>query len=39
MGVPELDLVVLFFAGNYSDPAMFRIQEELVPEFILRAVE
>ena len=39
MGVPELDLVALFFAGNYSDDVMFLIQEELVPQFVLRAVE
>ena len=38
MGVPELDLVVSFFAGNYSDRVMFRIQQELVPEYILPAI-
>jgi hypothetical protein len=38
MGIPELDLLVSFFAGNYSDPVMFRIQEELIPQYILPAV-
>ena len=39
LGIPELDLVVTFFAGNYSDPVMFKIQEEFVPQYILPAVE
>ena len=39
IGVPELDLLVTFFAGNYSDRVMFRIQEEFFPEYILPAVE
>ncbi len=39
MGIPELDLLVSFFAGNYSDRVMFRIQEELVPDYILAAVD
>ena len=38
MGIAELDLVVSFFAGNYSDPVLFRIQEELIPEYVLPAV-
>ncbi|MEM7310871.1 MAG: serine hydrolase [Planctomycetota bacterium] len=39
MAVPELGLTVLFYAGNYSDSVTYRIQEELVPEYVLRAVE
>lgn len=39
MGIPQLDLLVAFFAGNYSDRVMFRIQEELVPEYVLPAVK
>jgi CubicO group peptidase (beta-lactamase class C family) len=39
MGIPDLDLVVAFYAGNYSDPVRFRIQEELVPQYILSAVD
>jgi CubicO group peptidase (beta-lactamase class C family) len=38
MGIPELDVLVSFLAGNYSDPVMYRIQEELIPEYILPAV-
>ncbi len=38
MGIPELDLVVTFYAGNYSDPVLFKIQEEFVPKYILPAV-
>jgi CubicO group peptidase (beta-lactamase class C family) len=39
IGVPELDLLVAFFAGNYSDRTLFRYQEEFFPEYILPAVE
>lgn len=37
-GIPELDLVVAFYAGNYSDPVLYKIQEEFIPEYILPAV-
>ena len=36
--VRELDLVVMFFAGNYSDRVLFKIQEEFIPRYILPAV-
>ncbi len=39
MGVPELDLVALFYAGNYSDRVMYQIQEDLIPNFVLKAIE
>lgn len=39
MGIPALDLVVAIYAGNYSDPVMYKIQEELVSQYILPAVE
>jgi len=39
IGVPELDLLVAFFAGNYSDRTLFRYQEEFFPEYILAAVQ
>ena len=39
IGVPELDLVVTFFAGNYSDRVLYRIQEEFFPEYVLPAVD
>jgi len=38
MLVPELDLAIVFNAGNYSDRVMFRIQNELIPDYILPAV-
>jgi CubicO group peptidase (beta-lactamase class C family) len=39
IGVPELDLVIAFYGGNYSDPALFIPQRKLVPEDILPAIE
>ena len=38
MLVPELDLSIVFNAGNYSDRVMFRIQQELIPDYILPAI-
>jgi len=38
MGIPELDLVVAFYGGNYSDPVMFRTQRQLVPQYLLPAI-
>ncbi|MCR9259335.1 MAG: beta-lactamase family protein [Pseudomonadaceae bacterium] len=38
MGVPELDLLIAFFGGNYSDPVLMRAQNVLIPEYILKAV-
>jgi CubicO group peptidase (beta-lactamase class C family) len=38
MGIPELDLVIGFTGGNYSDPALFVPQRVFVPEHILPAV-
>jgi CubicO group peptidase (beta-lactamase class C family) len=38
MGIPELDLAVAIYAGNYSDrPVLYRLQG-LVPEHVLPAV-
>jgi CubicO group peptidase (beta-lactamase class C family) len=39
MGIPELDLVIAFYGGNYSDRVMFVPQQKLVPEDILPAVK
>lgn len=38
MLVPSLDLSIVFNAGDSSDGVMFRIQNELIPEYILPAV-
>jgi CubicO group peptidase (beta-lactamase class C family) len=39
MGIPELDLVIAFYGGNYSDRVMFVPQRELVPQDILPAIK
>jgi len=40
MGIPELDLVIAFYGGNYSDPAIsFIPQNVYVPQYILPAVD
>jgi CubicO group peptidase (beta-lactamase class C family) len=39
MAIPELDLVIAFNGGNYSDRALFIPQRVLVPEDILPAVD
>jgi CubicO group peptidase (beta-lactamase class C family) len=39
MGIPDLDVVVAIYAGNYSDAVQYKIQEELVPQYILPAIE
>lgn len=38
MGIPELDMVIAFYAGNYSDRVLFRTQRHLIPEYVLPAV-
>ncbi len=38
MGIPALDLVVATQGGNYADPIVFRIQRELIPQYVLPAV-
>ncbi|MEP6767284.1 MAG: serine hydrolase [Acidobacteriota bacterium] len=39
MGIPELDLLIAFYGGNYSDPVLYVPQQVWVPKFILPAVE
>ena len=39
MGIPDLDLVIAFYGGNYNDPSAFISQNVYVPEHILPAVE
>jgi CubicO group peptidase (beta-lactamase class C family) len=36
--IPELDLVVATYGGNYSDRVGIHIQQELIPRYILPAV-
>lgn len=38
MGIPELDLLIAFFGGNYNSDALFIPQQKYVPEQILPAV-
>jgi CubicO group peptidase (beta-lactamase class C family) len=38
LGIPELDLVIAFYGGNYSDQAALVPQRVLIPELILPAV-
>ena len=38
IGIPELDLVVAAYGGNYNDPVLFRTQRRLVPEYVVPAV-
>lgn len=38
MAIPDLDLVIAFYGGNYNDPSMFISQNVYVPEHILPAV-
>jgi CubicO group peptidase (beta-lactamase class C family) len=38
MVVPDLDLVICFWGGNYADPVLFVPQREFVPRDILPAV-
>jgi len=38
MGIPELDLVIAFYGGNYSDPVFYVPQRVYVPQHILPAV-
>jgi len=39
MGIPDLDMVIAFYGGNYSHPATFTAQRVYVPQYILPAVE
>lgn len=39
MAIPELDLVMAFYGGNYNDPALFIPQNVYVPQYILPAIE
>jgi CubicO group peptidase (beta-lactamase class C family) len=40
MGIPELDLVIAFYAGSYNDVStQYEIQTSYIPKFILPSVE
>jgi len=39
IGVPDLDLAIVFTGGSYADSALFIPQKVLVPEYILPAVK
>jgi CubicO group peptidase (beta-lactamase class C family) len=39
IGIPELDLVIAFYGGNYSDRATYVPQREYAPKYILPAVD
>jgi hypothetical protein len=38
MVVPDLDLAIAIFAGNYADRVSLQVQQDLVPNYILPAV-
>jgi len=38
MGIPELDLVIAIYAGNYADSPGRQIQQAYVPKYILPAI-
>jgi len=38
MAIPDLDLVIAFYGGNYNDPSLFIPQNVYVPQYILPAV-
>ncbi len=38
MVVPDLDLVIATYAGNYADRVALQIQQDYVPNYILPAV-
>ena len=38
MVIPELDLVIATYGGNYADRVGLRVQQDYVPNYILPAV-
>ncbi len=38
MGIPELDLLIAFFAGNYSTATGHKIHREFIPKYFLPAI-
>jgi len=39
IGIPELDLVILFYGANYNQNVMHKTKREYVPDYILKATE
>lgn len=39
MGIPQLDLVIAFYGGNYNDPALLVPQRVYVPQYILPTMD
>jgi CubicO group peptidase (beta-lactamase class C family) len=39
MAVPDLDLVIAFYGGNYNDAVTFTSQRVYVPQYVLPAVQ
>jgi CubicO group peptidase (beta-lactamase class C family) len=39
MGIPDLDLLIAMYGGNYSDPVFYALQQVYVPKYILPAVD
>lgn len=39
LGIPELDLLIGFYGGNYSDRAGLIPQQEYIPKYILPSIE
>jgi CubicO group peptidase (beta-lactamase class C family) len=38
IGIPDLDLAIVFFGGNYGQPATHLIKKKHVPDYIIRSV-
>ena len=38
MAIPDLDLVIAFYGGNYNDPTLFIPQNVYVPQHVLTAM-
>lgn len=38
IGIPELDLVICFWGGNYSSRTLYRMQNDLTTDYVLQAV-
>jgi CubicO group peptidase (beta-lactamase class C family) len=39
IGIPELDLAVVFFGGNYNQAATHLVKKKHVPDYVIKSVE